>query len=571
MEKLYENLTKYEKKFSWKRRFGPIYRLYLSKLISTLFKQGKSWIFNVLILLPIIAGPIVAFSVNYMLANEFYSLYSDIMFRGYFGIIIPLFTMYIASTMFNDEKNNRSITYLTSRPIHRFELVIIKYLGYLTVVPLFIIVATLLNYLSFGVLAGLMYFNMALRFMFVAFIATVVYGAVFMLIGLLFKNPLWFGLFFVFIWEFVFASFSPTLRSLTISYYIKSLIVYPINEYGNSESPAVFPGNYADVFVKFGSPAKALTFSVVLLVVIIISIVLSWAILQGDRLRVPYKAGKRPGGWKYYLKEIRSYLITFGIIFLTVGLTLGPVVGMKKAYYSSTITNITILPNWSWYTPGTNTKPSVNDMGWGTMERFTVRKNDSLRFMPRYGYSSNKESFQAALVLCNESTFTKFFESCQNLWFLWAAQQYQAPYDSALFRQLILNYFNLAQEFLDDSIAKLIFSEVPIETFTSYDDLTTPSISYQASTKTTFYCVLLIIDYIAVPNAEFYGYDFGFVVDGTKTRIGSYVLGFVISAFGVGLIGLAIYSLATYSSKIEIERYEKKIAEFEEKNKNIAN
>ncbi|MHA1880684.1 MAG: hypothetical protein ACTSYG_09830, partial [Candidatus Heimdallarchaeota archaeon] len=114
MEKLYENLTKYEKKFSWKRRFGPIYRLYLSKLISTLFKQGKSWIFNALILLPIIAGPIVAFSVNYMLANEFYSLYSDIMFRGYFGIIIPLFTMYIASTMFNDEKNNRSITYLTS-------------------------------------------------------------------------------------------------------------------------------------------------------------------------------------------------------------------------------------------------------------------------------------------------------------------------------------------------------------------------------------------------------------------------------------------------------------------------
>ena len=313
MEKIYQNLTQYEKNYKWTKRFGSLYKLYLSKLWSRMIKDGKSWIFNALVLLPIIAGPIVAFSTSYLTVDEYYSLYSDIMFLGYFGIIIPLFTMYIASMMFNDEKSDKSLTYLTSRPVHRFELVIVKYLSYLSIVPIFTGIATLLNYLSFGVFSGLQYFDMALWFLLISFVASAVYGAFFMLVGLLFKNPLWFGLAFVFIWEFVLASFSPTLNNLTIAYYIKSFIVYPI--YPNNairKSPAIFAGNQADLFTDLNVPASAMTFSSVLIAVVIVSIVLSWALLQGDRLRVPYQAGRRPGGWKYYIKEIRSYLITFG-------------------------------------------------------------------------------------------------------------------------------------------------------------------------------------------------------------------------------------------------------------------
>ena len=96
-------------------------------------------------------------------------------------------------------------------------------------------------------------------------------------------------------------------------------------------------------------------------------------------------------------------------------------------------------------------------------------------------------------------------------------------------------------------------------------DIGEQSVSFEASSKTTLYCVLLIIEYNIIPSAEFYGYDFGYIVEGTTSRIVNYALGFVGSVFGLILISTAIYSLATYSSAVEIERYEKKIAEYTEK------
>ena len=311
MEEIYNNLTQYEKKHKWSNRFGSLYKLYLSKLWSTLIRDKKTWIFNSLVLLPIIAGPIIALAAGSSLSeSEYFELYSDIMFLGYFGIIIPLFTMYIASMMFNDEINDKSITYLTSRPINRFELVIVKYFSYLSIVPIFTVIATGLNYLSFSIFGGFEYFDMALWFLLITFIASAVYGAFFMFIGLLFKNPLWFGLFFVFIWEFVFASFSQTLNKLTIAYYIKSLIVAdPYSDPGRG-SPAILGINQAFQFWFYNSPATTMTFSVVLVVIVIVSITLAWSFLQGDRFKIPYQAGRRPGGWKYYLKEVRSFLIT---------------------------------------------------------------------------------------------------------------------------------------------------------------------------------------------------------------------------------------------------------------------
>ncbi|MHA1356396.1 MAG: hypothetical protein ACTSR1_14620, partial [Candidatus Heimdallarchaeota archaeon] len=154
---------------------------------------------------------------------------------------------------------------------------------------------------------------MFLWYLLAAVISSAVYGAVFMVVGLLFKNPLWFGLAFVLVWEFVFATFSDLLGSLTIAYYIRSLIVY--DPVGDVFNPLII-GNQASV----NNPATPLIFSVVYVMIIIISITLSWSLLNGDRFKVPYQAGRRPGGWKYYLKEIRSFLVTIGIIFIAGGL-----------------------------------------------------------------------------------------------------------------------------------------------------------------------------------------------------------------------------------------------------------
>ncbi|HUU77436.1 MAG TPA: ABC transporter permease [candidate division Zixibacteria bacterium] len=551
MEEQYANLRQYEKTPNIKSRFGAIYRIYLGKLWSTLIKDPKSWIFNSLMILPIVAGPIDALlsrgSLDY---SDYFSLYSDVMFMGYFGLIIPLFTMYIATMLFNDEINDRTIAFFTTRPINRFELIIVKYLSYLTIVPLFTAISSGLVYISFGAFGGFRYWDMGLWYFLAAFVAAIIYGALFMFIGLLFKNPLWFGLFFVFIWEFVFASFSQTLNSLTVAYYVKSLIVtdiYPDNIL--KFSPAIILGNQAHVFSGSSNPAGPVTYSIVMVVVIIVSLTLSWSRLQGDRFTIPYGAGRRPGGWKYYLKEIRSYLITFGILFLTIGLVVGPVSGTTKntSKSSNGYLNMGQYPYWD----GDN--PSLNDMGFGSSFSYTLSKDDSITIRYQLEYAP-PISYDIYGVVVTEETYTSFIEQTQEMW-----NQYKQNYfdyigniseiPTTLYPTLITEYSIIADDFVEEAVASTNQLYIDIE----------QSIPYTASKAETIYCMILVT-YFETSEYGSFNAEVNFVLSGTMYRRGGYIFGWVLAGLGVTTGCLAIYSLATYSSEDEILRYEEQIS-----------
>jgi len=498
-------------------------------------------------ILPIVAGPIMAlFTRNSLSYTEFFSVYSDIMFVGYFGLIIPLFTMYIASMMFNDEKNDRSLTYLTTRPIHRFELIIVKYLSFLTIVPIFTALTTGLVYLSFGIFGSFQYWQAALWYFLAAFIASAVYGAFFMFMGLLFKNPLWFGLFFVFIWEFVLASFSQTLNNITIAYYIKSLIVYDL--YPNDPfkgSPAIFSGNQAAGFSFVGNPASALTFSIVLAVIVIVSLTLAWSSLQGDKIKVPYNAGRRPGGWKYYLKEIRSFLITFGILFITLGLIVGPVNGTKKNVRSTSDFDLDIQewPSWA-----DGTTPSLNDMGYATTITYVFSQDDTIT-VQAVKTNTPGITHQIHSMIIEKDTFDNFVDETQVLWMAYQEDYYDAfGNGSVYFPILITAYSILANEVLSEAEDSVLLSTVDVP----------QSFTFSAPEKGTYY-VVAIVTYFSTSYSNYFYADVDIDISGEVYRIAGYAFGWTM--FGLGLVigGLSIYSLVTYSSADEIKRYEEQL------------
>jgi ABC-type transport system involved in multi-copper enzyme maturation permease subunit len=543
MEEEYVKLTQFEKKHKASTRFGALYRLYLSKLWSTLIRDKKTWIFNVLVLLPIVAGPIIALAARYIDTGEYFELYSDIMFLGYFGIIIPLFTMYIASMMFNDEMSDRSITYLTSRPINRFELVVVKYFSYLSIVPIFTVLATGLNYLSFSIFGGFEYFDMALWFLLVTFVASAVYGAFFMFVGLLFKNPLWFGLFFVFIWEFVFASFSTTLNKLTIAYYIKSLIVADIG----SGSPAIIGQNQAFQFWFYQNPAKALNFSIVLFVIVVLSIVLAWSRLQGDKFRVPYQAGRRPGGWKYYLKEIRSFLITFGILLVTLGLVIGPVNGVRKPARTLSFYSCDVDDDIEWYSEFSTYLPNLAEMGYGGYMSYTVTRGDEIEI--DFTMSTYHPSYTIAGFVCTEEAWDIFYEDTQHLWYDFAVLYSVQYFNTTLYGEFIEGYSDLAFDFLDNTTE-----------YTFYNEYAPSSIDLVAIEKEDLHIGTIVTDFDL--GTPYFRADMQITVDGEIFRRSGYSFGWVMFAAGLVSSGVAIYSLATYSSKDEIKRYEEQISQY---------
>ncbi|MBN1331068.1 MAG: ABC transporter permease [Candidatus Heimdallarchaeota archaeon] len=555
MKEKYEKLTQFEKTYRWQTKFTTLYSLYIGKLWSTLIKDKKSWIFNVLVLAPIIAGPIVFLTNSGITTNEFFSTYSDIMFMGYFGIIIPLFTLYIASTMFNDEIGDRTVSYLTVRPIHRFELVFIKYLCYLTIIPVFTSLATMLNYLSFGVFGFFERFDMALWFLLITFVSSAVYGAFFMLIGLLFKNPLWFGLFFVFIWEFVLATFSRTLNNLTIGYYIKSLIVWDPFRNSLRDSPAL-DGLYncqAYQWRFYNNPVNATTFSVVLAVVIIISITLSWAVLQGDKFRVPYQAGRRPGGWKYYLKEIRSYLITFGVLLITMGLVIGPVNGLKKNMTDIYIgKEIDVNPyNNDWYNFVNPRNPDITDMGWGIDLPYNFVNGDKLTAI--FSIDDQPAGYYYSLtgLICNDNLYQSFLASTQELWLDWMEYQHSFP-ASANFINYHIQYHNLVDDFIDQ-----------VEESVSFTYYVQPMLLNYNISENGKYHIMVIVDWYDTSTDRFLASDIQIQITGEIYRKAGYSFGYIILSAGLVSMGFAIYSLVSYRSADEIQRYNERIAEHE--------
>jgi ABC-type transport system involved in multi-copper enzyme maturation permease subunit len=554
LEEIYNNLTKYEKKHKWYNRFGSLFRMYVSKLINRLFKTRSTWIFNSLLLLTIILGPIIAFASRYIPdPDDFYVIYSDIMFLGYFGILIPLFTMYIASMMFNDEIGDKSITYLTVRPINRFELVITKYLSYLSVVPVFTTLVTFLNYISFGIFGGFIdYFTMALWFLLAAFVASAIYGAFFMLIGLIIKRPLWFGLFFVFIWEFVLASFSQTLNNLTISFYIKSLLVYDFT--GGSGSPITLFGGLAENFASYSLPAKPLTFSIVLVVVVIISLTLSWAFLQGDKFRIPYKAGTRPGGWKYYLKEIRSYLTAIGILLITAGIVFGPVNGNTKLISNQYQGGIYLDSSWYWN--GNQTQPPDSEfMGWGVATPYTAAKGDVLNISYATYFFSGSGFYEFEGLVCTKEVYQEFYLATQERWLEYFTDMSNGSL-TIYYTSLINDYFDLVDDLILNAEA-----HIPLGAEVNTDQ---NPITITADEKTEYYFMLVVksfdindyIDHVQGTTVIYYS--------GEVFRRGGYALGYVMSGVGVVSIGFATYSIATYDSAIEIERYNQQIAKYEQ-------
>lgn len=543
MEEIYTNLTQYEKKHKWSNRFGALYKLYLSKLWSTLVRDKKTWIFNILVLSPIIAGPIIALAAQYIDADDYFKLYSDIMFLGYFGIIIPLFTMYIASMMFNDEISDKSITYLTSRPINRFELVIVKYISYLSIVPIFTVIATGLNYLSFAIFGGFEYFDMALWFLLITFVASAVYGAFFMFIGLLFKNPLWFGLFFVFIWEFVFASFSQTLNKLTIAYYIKSLIVAD----PGGGSPAIIGQNQAFQFWFYNYPADTINFSIVLVVIVVVSITLAWSLLQGDKFKIPYQAGRRPGGWKYYLKEIRSFLITMGILFVTLGLVVGPVNGVRKPARSTTSFSFEIDDDIEWFEGFDPPLPSLGQMGYGDFMSYTVTKGDNISVS--YTMSTYHPSYSAVGIICTEENWTIFFKDTQLLWYNFAELYSVQFFNTTLFTEFIDDYSLLASDFLENTTD-----------YAFYNEYAPATIDFNATKKVDLYIASIITDFnLGTPYIRG---DMSITVVGEIFRRGGYSFGWALFGLGIVISGISVYSLITYKSSDEIKRYEEQITQY---------
>jgi len=146
----------------------------------------------------------------------------------YFQFIVLYACMLFGTSLFAEEDEHKTITYLTSRPVSSFELVVYKYIGF--VVSVFIMFLTTLL-LSFAIIATRTSYELTSGFMFelgqyigLLFVAVAAWGALFMFFGVYFrKYSLLVGLLYAFLWETFVANIGTGIKYATVNYYIRSL------------------------------------------------------------------------------------------------------------------------------------------------------------------------------------------------------------------------------------------------------------------------------------------------------------------------------------------------------------
>lgn len=222
----------------WRRQIAAILRLEVAKN----FTGKRSILIYLLALLPVF----IMTALSYVHAEDirqnfpeasviFANLYEGMMLRT----VIFFGCAWVFMNLFRGEVVDRSLHYYLLSPVRREVLVAGKYVsGLITSLILFVVmtlIAIFFIYLPLGYTGAMNHIfdgpglNQILTYLGITVLACIGYGAVFLVIGLFFRNPI-IPAVVLYGWEFINFLLPPMLKKLSVIHYLHSLTPVPIPE-----------------------------------------------------------------------------------------------------------------------------------------------------------------------------------------------------------------------------------------------------------------------------------------------------------------------------------------------------
>lgn len=163
--------------------------------------------------------------VNNMTVNG-PAIFGLMIWAFYLRFTIPVLGAFYGTALIADEVEDKTITYLFTRPVPRSAVLVGKYLAYLMCTLLVVLPSVVVVWLLVTPLGGSLGQNFPdlLKDLLILAAGLIVYGALFALIGSLFKRPLMMGLIFVFGFEPAVLVFPGYLKRFTVAYYLQGLV-----------------------------------------------------------------------------------------------------------------------------------------------------------------------------------------------------------------------------------------------------------------------------------------------------------------------------------------------------------
>jgi ABC-type transport system involved in multi-copper enzyme maturation permease subunit len=143
----------------------------------------------------------------------------------YLRFVVPVLAVFYGTALIADEVEDKTITYLFTRPVQRSAVLAGKYLSYVVCTSLVVLPSVMVVYFltvpaaEIGATFAALVIDLGLLALGLA-----VYGAVFAMVGAVLRRPLVVGLVFAFGWEQVALLMPGYVRRATVAYYLQALV-----------------------------------------------------------------------------------------------------------------------------------------------------------------------------------------------------------------------------------------------------------------------------------------------------------------------------------------------------------
>jgi ABC-2 type transport system permease protein len=144
----------------------------------------------------------------------------------YLRFTIPVLGVFYGTSLIADEVEDKTITYLFTRPIPKGAVLVGKFFAYMACTVFVVLPSVVIVYLAIVPMRGSLgaSFLDLLKDLALLAVGLAVYGAVFSFIGARFKRPLLVGLIFIFGWEQAALAFPGYLKKFTVAYYLQAMV-----------------------------------------------------------------------------------------------------------------------------------------------------------------------------------------------------------------------------------------------------------------------------------------------------------------------------------------------------------
>jgi len=143
---------------------------------------------------------------------------------------VPVLGVFYGTSLIADEVDDKTITYLFTRPIPRGAVLIGKYLAYVACTVFVVLPSVMLVWLlivPIGGRLGASFVDLVKDLALIA-LGLAVYGALFAMLGARLKRPLLVGLLFVFGWETLVMAVPGSFKSISVAYYLQGLVPHAL-------------------------------------------------------------------------------------------------------------------------------------------------------------------------------------------------------------------------------------------------------------------------------------------------------------------------------------------------------